>query len=150
MEALTKLWKHIVTSDCSAGTTPRSERNFLFPEGSWSLYSPARRGMKTCLPHPKRWWMFYLCTKKAASKWQIHEAILKFPHRTNFPWKAVKMELQFQCLLLVCIREEHTRYLQFWWTACRAKDDRPSVLAGFGHVCNLFAFPRYFPAPCSY
>lgn len=51
MKVLTKLLKHIVTSDCSAGTTHRSERNFLFPEGSWSLYTPVRRGMKTFLSH---------------------------------------------------------------------------------------------------
>lgn len=51
MKVVTKLLKYIVTSDCSAGTTHRSERNFLFPEGSWSLYTPARRGMKTFLSH---------------------------------------------------------------------------------------------------
>lgn len=51
MKVLTKRTKSIVTLDCPAGATPRSERNFLFPQGSWSLCTPGRRGTKTFLSH---------------------------------------------------------------------------------------------------
>lgn len=51
MEVLTKLLKYIGTSGCSEGTTHGSERNFLLPKDSWSLYTPERRGMKTFLSH---------------------------------------------------------------------------------------------------
>lgn len=76
--------KSLVTSDCPAGAAHGSERNFLFPRGSWSSYTPVRRGTKTFFSRIPRDAECLVC---ALPSW---EAILIFPNSTKLPWKEVK------------------------------------------------------------